>query len=482
VRALLVAALAVLLLAPAASARSELAVLAPGSGGLGESYGLVGPALAGESLVYGRGGETGLYVSRVDGSGTTRPVGATSAVAAADVRNAMLDASEERVAVSEALTACGDDCRGGEVVLASRVLSAPLSGTFRTIAGCEPTGPACGYTCFSGSSVRKVAVDGTAVAFSDPCRPSRLVVRDDGGSPPIERSLEVAGLAGGPLLAGRYLAWLELERPNEHPTPLRVVVYDWMAEREVYRFTVAGLVSAAIQPDGKVAYAQREGESGARVAWASPEEPHAHPGALFPTPSLQVRIARDLIAVQARSYGSERLATFSVADLAGRELASQSDSSVIAQWDFDGARLAWATRPCERAAVVAWDLADARPPALPEGRCPLPAITTRSTSLSGKTFRIALRCPAKPALGCLGRMRLVARTSRGERYGLGIARYEVAPGATGALTVNLSKARRAFVRRHRRVTVAATAIGESRSGLDIAGEFLTRTSSFRLSR
>lgn len=482
--ALAVAALIALLLVPgAASARSSLVVFGPNGGDVRETYGFVGPALAGESIVYARGDESGLHVQRVGGDGAAEAVGSTPRVAGGDFRNAFLDASEQRVVVGEAVTSCGGDCRAGEVVLARRVLTAPLTGPFTTIAGCGPGGPSCGYTCFSGSRAPQVAVHGTAVAYSEPCASSRLVVRDYGGAQPVERSVEVTRLASSPMLAGRYLAWLEIERPNEFPVPFRVVVYDWMAEREAYHLSVTGLASFAIQPDGKVAYSVREGDSAARVAWASPEEPHAHPGPRFPTPSVYVRIERDLIGVRARAYGTERLSTFAVADLAGRELARHDDASTMADWDFDGARLAWATRPCERAAIVAWDFAaDARPPTLPGGRCPLPAITTRSASLDGKTFRLGLRCPAEPALGCIGRIRLVARSARGERYGLGTVGYELAPGRSTRLKVTLSKVRRAFVTRHRRVTVTATAVGQSRTGLDVADEFLTRTSSFRLSR
>lgn len=482
-RAPIVLALAVALLAPAAaSARSSLVAFGSAGGDVSESYGFVGPALAGESIVYARGDATGLRVRRVDGSGDTGTIGSIPGFGGETFTQAVVEASEQRVGVGEEATACQGDCRTGTTLLADRVFSAPLTGPLARIGGCGPGGPPCGSACFITAGSPAVSVDGTAVAFRDPCARQRVVVRDDGGAQAVERSLELPSLAGDPALAGRFVAWPEAERPGEF-RPVTVVVYDWVAEREAYRFDARGLLSLAVQDDGKAAYAIHEGESSARVWWASPSgEPRTHPGPLFPTPSLQVRIGRDRIAARARAYGTERLSTLAVVDLAGREFARHEEPATIGRWDFDGTRLAWATRPCERVAIVAWDLADARPPALPAGHCPLPAITTRSTSLDGKSFRLGLRCPAEPALGCLGRIRLVAHAPRGERYALGTVGYEVAPGRSTRLAVTLPKAPRTFVTRHRRVTVAATAIGESRSGLEIAGEFLTRTSSFRLAR
>lgn len=474
-RALVVLALAIALAAPAASsARSTLYSsfdLTPAGAreNVSEDYGFVGPVLAGDSILYARGTEAGISIGRTDDGVTGRSIGTIRDLRGADFRSVALDASEQRVALAEVVRSCDFDCRSSFLV-ADRVFAGPLEGPPVRVGGCGPDAPGCGAACFEYTP--EVSVSGTAIAYSDSCAGGRVVVRDDGGAgPPEERTIATTQPAGAPRIAGRHVAWFEAGS---------IVVHDWVAGQEAYRFEARDVGSLDVQEDGKVAYTASAGDGDARVLWASADEPRPHPGPLFQDTSLDLQIERDRIAVRART-GTPRLATLTVFDLASRELARHRETASLGRWDFDGTRLAWATHPCERAAIVAWDLADARPPGLPAGRCPVPAVTVRSTGVRGRSFGLAMRCPAKPALGCRGSIRLVARSRSGRRYSLGTTPYDIMPRRSSRLKIVLSKAARAFVARHRTVTVTATAVGVSRSGVDIADDFLTRTSTFRLS-
>jgi hypothetical protein len=479
--ALSVLALAVALAAPAgASARSVLYSafdLNPGGTyvGVSENYGFVGPVLAGDSILYARGSESQIAIARTDDGVTGRSIG-TIRDLRGEYRSIALDASEQRVALAEVAHTCGFDCRTSTLVT-DRVLAGPLDGPPVPVAGCGPEAPGCGAACFEYTP--EVSVSGTAIAFFDRCG-RRMVVRDDGGAgPPAERTFTPERPDGTPRVAGRYVAWLEWG--PESVTSRTVVVHDWVTGQEAYRVDAPGVTALDVQADGKVAYALNEGRGTTRVAWASADEPRSHPGPVFPTPIVDVRIERDRIGVRARESGTPRLATLAVLGLDARELARHRETASLGGWDFDGTRIAWATHPCERAAIVAWDFGtDTRPPALPAGRCPVPKITVRSTGVRGRSFGLPMRCPAEPALGCRGSVRLVARSRSGRRFALGRHDYDIEPRRSSRVKIVLTKAGRAFVARHRTVTVTATAIGVSRSGVETADEFLTRTNTFRL--
>jgi hypothetical protein len=191
-------------------------------------------------------------------------------------------------------------------------------------------------------------------------------VRDlSGESPP--RSVGLDGYAAR--IAGRFVAWLEPGGYYNYfccsPQP-DVVVYDRVADAEVYRLPGSGLPGLVrgldVQEDGKAAISyvvrRRNDIAGEALAWASPEEPHLHP---VPVPNHHLndpRIGNDLIAFQRGGntfFDWVEHADVGIVDLNGdiRRVARRTDGWMLTEsFDFDGERVAWRERGCERYRVV----------------------------------------------------------------------------------------------------------------------------------
>lgn len=404
--------LAALVLVPAASAapaaaRSEVIPTRADAG-------FAGPALAGDALVWAEGRRDGTVRVRVRGAdGAT---GQLAAVRARQVRG--LAAGGRRVAL----------------VTDRQVLAGTLDGGLQEAA-------ACSTSCRTEGT--PVAVTDDAVAFRPQDGGDGVEVLGFGVGEPARRRF--AGDVAFFALAGRFLALGNAEQT-------RIEVVDRVTGDPVYGVDRAG-GTFDLQADGTLVYQH----TNAGRAWASPREPFAHPvpsGGAAPGPQndADALIAADRIVI---TNG----ARFALTDLAGSLRDLPTARAGIAGYDFDGRRLAFATKPCAVTVVVAWDVVDATLARPPAGPCPRlqPSVTDRRVGPSG-LVRVGLRCPASPLLGCptavdLGGLATVFATLR--------------PGEARGVLVRLDRFQRRALRRRGELVVEArttsTGVGPGRA-------------------
>ena len=211
--------------------------------------------------------------------------------------------------------------------------------------------------CVGGNALvplRPADVWGEAYVYRE-CDQGRghVELRDTAAEPMSPaRALGQDGYA--PRIAGRFVAWVVDD----------IVVYDRVADAEVYRVPRAGGLRALdLQEDGKVAFAvEPDSPSGeVVVGWASPEEPYLHPLALPRRRMYDVRIAGDRIAFQGgRPVPIQHVprADVGIASLDGtfRVVASNTDALRYHEsFDFDGERLVWLEFGCEQRRLVVRD-------------------------------------------------------------------------------------------------------------------------------
>jgi hypothetical protein len=186
----------------------------------------------------------------------------------------------------------------------------------------------------------------------------------DLGAEPLSPSRAVGVGGNFARIAGRFVAWLDgtyYSGIDENRTD--IVVYDRVADAEVYRLTpseVPGRVhSLDIQEDGKVAVSfvdpdRRAGTRGSVVGWASPQEPRLHEVPLPVEGEYMVRMAGDRVAFQGghpQDFSIQN-AYVGVADLGGGvRLAARATDTLAAttteSFDYDGRRLVWREFGCE---------------------------------------------------------------------------------------------------------------------------------------
>ena len=450
---------------------------------------LSGPALAGDQVAWASHGPSGSVTVLTGGAGGVRTIAAIPPprpVAGDGADGAIVAASADRVVAAETATFSQFHITA---VVRQQVLTGAVSGPLDAIAGCG-TGaqPQCGDLegCGEIGSSYTVDVSGPAVAYANRCGDDPLTVIDYGSNPPARQTL---GRVWAVRIAGRYLAWLMQSSPTGFVDML--VVYDRSQGREAYRLSLPNRTLPLpsdfdVQDDGKVAVAVRQADpsQGARLAWASPAEPSLHYLPVTGT-GLSVHIASDRIAVSAHPI-RHLYRDLSVYDLGGTRLTGTRVERADGDFDFDGARLSFATRPCETSFLTTWDLASAAPPAPPSGRCPVPSLEAKTLRPDATGFvGVPLRCPATPALGCAGRLHLVASGRRGRAHGrrdLGDASYTFPSGGRAVVRFKLNDTSSRFLRRYRKLTVTATAIGASRAEQSLAGDFLVGQSKFELRR
>lgn len=176
-------------------------------------------------------------------------------------------------------------------------------------------------------------------------------------------------------VAGRYVGWT---------TPEAVVVYDHVAQAELYRLprpVNGGL--AAIQADGKVALGYEVGDgppsqSMRGLGWASQSEPFLHE---LPVPPARqysgLKLRNDMIVFERGSLSTGDLGYVSLAGGEGKILAPsvEFDTPFGADrlFDFNGRQVAWLDRTCAGARVRVALLSDLimRPRAASTLRCGL---------------------------------------------------------------------------------------------------------------
>jgi hypothetical protein len=390
---------------------------------------VMGPAIAGDALVYATpNAHDGFDLTHRNADGTTQTQHVTAAAGGRLGRYEDFDgaiaASPERVAFAVELTTCGDftGCKYEDFSqLDSDVFSGPVG---------EPLPfDDCGGDLFNPT----IDVSGAAIAYLDACA-GGAVVRDFTASQRSPWRVFPADTDGDARIAGRFLA-VDSGRvdPNDFHSDAKhtLTVYDWHSGDVVYEEPASGSAPFDIQDDGTLVSAGLMTGDGARLGWASPQDPSAHP--LEGRPSATwVRIAGSKIATKAGDG-------FHVYDLGGSELAATPAADVrnVSGYDFDGQRMAWTDQPCAVTALVTWDLAG-HAPTMPAGRCPAAAPAGRRGSLDLKHRRVnlPLRCPADPPLGCDGAW--FARLNAKPPVLTGFAGATLDPGERGTLRLPLS--------------------------------------------
>jgi hypothetical protein len=271
-----------------------------------------------------------------------------------------------------------------------------------------------------------VDVWGDVVAHDDACA-KQTVVRDL-GAPPGEPAVFTYPPGEALRLAGPYLAIREGAARNQVGDGA-LVVREWRTGAE--RLRIPGKHDdVRLQPDGKVAFVRRQGNS-TDLVWASPEQPEPRVIAAGEDGPV-VGLVDDVVA-----YGEQR-------SLILRRLDGELVGSAPGATDFDGRRFTGVARPCAVAFVATWALGDERPQP-PAGACPL-AGSRREVLRSyreppgSRAADARLACPADVVLGCGGFARLVAPHRRTRRaVALGGGAFALMPGATGEVRLYLER-------------------------------------------
>lgn len=422
---------------------------------------LAGPALAGDRVIWAYATTDGYDVVThpLDGSPGTRhhvPMAFDGSAFGQDAVNLDLDASPRRFALGVDYEGCYQPCGKEPTVV-------PLHAEFVT--GRVGQAPRRTPHCARGPCRRwcgrlEPHVTGAVVLtrHGNSCT-SRAFVRDYAAGPRATTRTYTTCAAD---IDGDLVA---LGAPCGAEGRTRVL--NWRTGRVIY--SLAGVSPSAVQSDGTVAYLTPAADGSAQtLEWASAAEPFGHPIAT----ARQVEgplIARDRLAYQVPPSSGVATAPLVVSALDGREVA-RVDGDVMRRFDFDGRRLAWFTRPCQRAAVAVWDLRG-QPPSMPGGSCPLPTLRLRSTRLPADgRIPVTLRCPARPRLGCAGEVDIWARRPRhpSRRQGIGYEQYWFGPGKSRARFLDLDTDR-LCAGHSGRVQVWIRVWGTSRLGSDGPG-------------
>lgn len=309
--------------------------------------------------------------------------------------------------------------------------------------------------CGSHGRIRSGDVWGEAYAYRQ-CDDTygHVEVRDEAAmplSPP--RAVGVGGF--GVRIAGRFVAWLDGRYSRFGDPYAAVVVYDRVADTEVYRLPadLGAIQSFDIEEDGKVAVAfDPRGEGDDVVGWASPAEPWVHPLPLRPRALYDVRIVGDRIAFQTGntvSAGWVREADVGVVDLGGNVswLAGGTDAFLMDEsFDYDGKRLLWRELSCEERRLVIRDVDASGKARRPATRCPLRML--RPATVRRGVARFHFDCGAyKPPCGFRTELHIAGR-------GGGRASKTVESG--NPVRARLTQRARRLLRKHSSLKVRAT--------------------------
>ncbi len=441
-------------------------------GGLASPASFAGPVVAGDRVVWAVRTPKGAVTVRVaESDGRTVDILRLRADRS-DYGAISLEAAGARVALARSGERCSDlDCRYLFPVTEdvwSGVVGEPLA----RLEGCGTPGPSCRTEetrCRGGAT----SLSPTHYASST-CRGLELRELASATTRRFEDEHE-------PRLAGRYLA--SIRNPASRAEPPELRVRDLQADALAYRVELArsdvphpNRVAVHLQADAKVVLAWFDGQR-RRIAWASPAEPVLH---AVDAPGEPGGLARDLVAYRRFGGVLQPQSEVGLVGLDGRIAARFTFTAPFGGLSYglawDGERLAWAQRPCETVFIAVVDLARAEPPPSPSGApCPRAKIVTRKpvrVDRAGR-FSVTLSCPAEPALGCAGTLRLVAsapgragrRRGAGSdgRFSLAFLGYAIQPGGSQRLPVRLSRGGLAFVRTAKRPTVQATAVAYTRA-------------------
>jgi hypothetical protein len=331
-----------------------------------------------------------------------------------------------RIAASPALVLAGIEGStigggGAASVAYGEVWVGAAAGPLERIVRCEESG---------GDQVGLRSVDASGAAYVyRVCDggPGHVEVRDTSANP-LSPARSVGSGGHGARIAGRYVAWLENYSPGAVTNGAHVVVYDRVADGEVYRLApeaVPGPINGIdLQGDGTVALAYG-GDRGLAVGWASPSEPRLHPLGLAGRGDYDVRIARDRIAFQrgTSEIGQAIDAEVGVSDLRGnaRIVARHTDDYYLREsFDFDGRRVLWRNVGCTRVRLVVRSAAARTAARQAQRRCPL--VLKKRPSVRAGVATFGFGCPAlrKPCrfyvvLRAVGSRRVIGSARFGRR-------------------------------------------------------------------
>jgi len=250
--------------------------------------------------------------------------------------------------------------------------------------------------------------------------------------------------------AGTFVAYAE--RAGGRDT---AVVVDRRTGEQTTRLALAGrLEDLDVQEDGTLALATVRTRAQASISWTAPGRPGVRELARGSRGS-GVRIAGGRVAyVRDAGIGRE----LAVSDLDGFTGPVSFPVAAVTAFDFDGARLAFATPGCLYAADATGGTVPTAPPA---GPCPRTQIATdapRSVALSAarRTVSAAVACPMATAAGCSVTLSL----SRSGRR-LAAARARVPRGARRTVTLRLSRDALRTLPRRSTATLTARSAGDA---------------------
>jgi hypothetical protein len=402
----------------------------------GEQH-VVGPVFAGTGLAYALPTGRGQFGVKLLDGGTvsTKYVVAVAgrSLRSSEIAKEGLAASGDRVAFADSVITCGDDpscATMNYAELESRVWSGAL-GQELGLQGCS---------AFFNPAVD---VSGPMIAYVDECA-GGAVVRDPAAPPGTPWRTFPASKDGDVRIAGPYVAVVRDDSTT--PRSRVVTVYDWQTGAEAFKVHSTSALPPRfdIQDDGTLVFESSDGLNTEELSRATPQDPSPHAFAQVGT-TVEIRIAQGRVAARALSNGAIR-----VFDLAGTELAMSTTPDSVSTFDFDGQRVAYADQPCEVVGLVTWDLAGP-PPALPAGRCPRARLVghTGTADLKRRSIKLAIRCPAVPALGCGG----LWSVDLGPALA-GFAHVALGPGEKRTVSFGLQPADACFLSRHRTRTVS----------------------------
>ena len=428
----------------------------------------LGPALAGEGLLYGelfRGSVrvtlarpnrprsrllAGPVPRRVDHE-DDEPGGYT--IVTSDIA-----ASPERLVYASAFAS--GNARYQQGITQLDRFAGDLETGFDTLEECTSNNP-------SGPASTSVDADGARVATTD-CA-GRIEIRSNTDFPDdVVRVDPGAGLAVGQLaLAGRYVAYNSFALAPGASTPGTTVVHDWVAGTKLYE--VPRQSSFDLQADGKLAAASvpsgTDSCTQGKLAWYSPAEPTEHVLPVVPCDE-NVRIAGDRVAAVTRSDSQRVLALVALDGTRADAARFGGPGMQRGRHDFDGTRVAYALGNCLGGADLhTGSAAISQPPPAPSPACPM-RVSSRSAPVgpANRGFPLYVQCE----LGCAADV-LVRMQVRGRMRTVGERRVRIAPedpcaDLGTALAVELSSAARSELRRRRRANVRVTLTGTDRTG------------------
>lgn len=286
--------------------------------------------------------------------------------------------------------------------------------------------------CYNGAGLNAgIDVDGRVVALGrGACsRGDQITLLDFARSRTPEVTRVTARYpTGGVRLAGRYVAWREFEFFID-----RIVVWDWRAGREAYRFVPPGEqgLTFDLQADGRIVLTYQPDFTRAvgRLGWYSPQENSFHelPG----TPDFSgIHAVGDRFAyTRVGVTPHERAFPFVVENMQGQithEIAAPRRAYLQ---DFDGTCAAWSDATPQRgqrgtrlfvAPVPAVTGVDER------SACAFVRLPSSTLQRRGRVVSIPLQCRTSSAPGCRG---FLGATADGGKLAARV-RFRLKPGQT----------------------------------------------------